>query len=254
MPLAGPDVRRQRQPIVPTVKETVSPCTATTYRAARQDRIAVRAWPAGMRPGSRSGAPLLPRLPGRHSAVRPPVISRGRATAMIALGGIAAALMGFEYQFRHLEAYAAAHLYELVTPAIAASSAPIIWFGLGSPDAFGLIITPDCSSALLIAPLCGLGVALLIPRKLAVHRVIKALIVAALILVLGNLTRIGVIAMAIRLAGIGTGYQVGHLVLGSLISIVCIAVSLALLTLIITAHDGEALWAPLIRWHRRAAS
>jgi len=30
--------------------------------------------------------------------------------AMVVLGGIAAALMGFEFQFRHLEAYAAAHL------------------------------------------------------------------------------------------------------------------------------------------------
>jgi exosortase/archaeosortase family protein len=174
--------------------------------------------------------------------------------AMVLLGGIAAALMGFEFQFRHLEAYAAAHLYSLVTPTIAASSAPIIWFGLGSPGAFGLVITPDCSSALLIAPLCLLGVVLLIPRKLAVDRVMKALAVAAVILVAGNLTRIGVIALAIRVAGIGTGYQVGHLVLGSLISIICIAVSLTLLTVIITARDGEALWAPVTRWYRKAAS
>lgn len=173
---------------------------------------------------------------------------------MVLLGGIAAALMGFEFQFRHLEACAAAHLYSLVTPTIAASRAPIIWFGLGSPGAFGLVITPDCSSALLITPLCVLGVALLIPRKLAVHRVMKALTVAAVILVAGNLTRIGVIALAIRMAGIGTGYQVGHLVLGSLISIICIAVSLTVLTVIITARDGEALWAPVLRWYRRAAS
>jgi hypothetical protein len=108
---------------------------------------------------------------------------------------------GSEFQFRHLEAYAAAHLYSLVTPTLAASSAPIIWFGLGSPRAFGLVITPDCSSALLIAPLCLLGVVLLIPRKLAVDRVMKALTVAVVILVAGNLTQIGVIALAIRWPG-----------------------------------------------------
>jgi exosortase/archaeosortase family protein len=203
------------------------------------------------------GAPSPPRArggEGQHrdsQRLRP---RRDRVMAMVLLGGIAAALMGFEFQFRHLEAYAAAHLYSLVTPTIAASSAPIIWFGLGSPGAFGLVITPDCSSALLIAPLCLLGVVLLIPRKLAVDRVMKALAVAAVILVAGNLTRIGVIALAIRVAGIGTGYQVGHLVLGSLISIICIAVSLALLTVIITARDGEALWAPVTRWYRKAAS
>lgn len=126
---------------------------------------------------------------------------RQRVMAMVLLGGIAAALMGFEFQFRHLEAYAAAHLYSLVTPTLAASSAPIIWFGLGSPRAFGLVITPDCSSALLIAPLCLLGVVLLIPRKLAVDRVMKALTVAVVILVAGNLTQIGVIALAIRWPG-----------------------------------------------------
>jgi exosortase/archaeosortase len=107
---------------------------------------------------------------------------------------------------------------------------------------------------LLVAPLCVLGIALLIPRKLAVDRVMKALAVAALILVAGNVIRIGVIVLAIRVAGIGTGYQVGHLVLGSLVSIVCIAMSLTLLTVIIVAPDNEALWAPVLRWYRRAAS
>ena len=45
---------------------------------------------------SAGGAPR----PGRRLAT-------GRVTAMVVLGGIAAALMGFEYRFRHLEAYAA---------------------------------------------------------------------------------------------------------------------------------------------------
>jgi exosortase/archaeosortase family protein len=192
---------------------------------------------------SAGGAPR----PGRRPA-------RGRVTAMAVLGGIAAALMAFEYQFRHLEAYTAAHLYSVVAPTMAAPRAPIIWFGLGPSGAFGLVVTPDCSAALLIAPLRVLGIALLVPRKLALNRVMKALTVAALILVAGNLIRIGVIVLAIRVAGIGNGYQVGHLVLGSLISIICIAMSLTLLTVIIVAPDDEALWAPLLRWYRRAAS
>jgi hypothetical protein len=168
--------------------------------------------------------------------------------------GITAALMGFQHQFRHLEAYAAAHLYSVVAPTIAAPSTPIIWFGLGAPGAFGLVVTPNCSSALLVAPLCVLGIALLISRKLAVDRVMKALTVVALVLVTGNLIRIGVIVAAIRMAGIDTGYQVGHPALGSLVSIICIAVSLILLTVIVVAPDDEALWAPLLRWYRRADS
>jgi hypothetical protein len=57
--------------------------------------------------------------------------------------------------------------------------APIIWFGLGESGAFGLEITPDCSSALLIVPLCGLGMLLMIPRRLPVSRVAAALAAAA---------------------------------------------------------------------------
>jgi len=189
---------------------------------------------------------------GRHGLVRPPHLFRSRIIAIGVLALIALALMVFQYQFRHLEADAAARLYNVVTPTLAASSAPIIWFGLGTTSAFGLVITPDCSSALLIAPLCGLGIVLMIPRRLPVRRVAKALTVAAAVMVAGNLLRIGVIALAIRVGGIGTGYQVGHLVLGSLISIVCIAVSLALLTVILTARGGQ-LTAAVLRWHRRAA-
>ncbi len=201
-----------------------------------------------------SRLPRALRAPGgRHSSVRPPLASRGRIIAIALLAATALSLMVFQYQFRHLEADAAARVYDVVTPTLAASRAPIIWFGLGTTGAFGLVITPDCSSALLIAPLCGLGMALMVPRRLPVRKVAKALGVAAAVMVAGNLLRIGVIAMAIRLAGIGTGYQVGHLVLGSLISVVCIALGLALLTLILISRDGERLLAAAVRWHRRAA-
>jgi exosortase/archaeosortase family protein len=190
---------------------------------------------------------------GRHSKVRPPMTSRGRIIAIVLLAATALSLMIFQYQFRHLEADAAARLYGVITPTLAASRAPIVWFGLGTTGAFGLAITPDCSSALLIAPLCGLGMALMVPRRLPVRRVAKALAVAAAVMVAGNLLRIGVIAMAIHMGGIGTGYQVGHLVLGSLISVVCIALGLALLTLILITRDGERPFAAAVRWHRREA-
>ena len=81
-----------------------------------------------------------------------------------------------------------------------------------------------------------LGIGLAIPRKLALRRVCAGLAVAAALLVTGNLARIGLIAVMIRLYGIGTGYQLGHLILGSLLSVLCIAASLTVLTLIITGR------------------
>ena len=76
------------------------------------------------------------------------------------------------------------------------------------------MITPDCSMALLIAPLCGLGMVLIRPRRAQVRRAAKALAVASLVMVAGDLVRIGSIAMTIRLDGIDTGYQISNLMLG----------------------------------------
>lgn len=164
--------------------------------------------------------------------------SRNRPIAAGVLGGIAISLLIYQLQYRDLEAFVAAHLFGIVTPTLAATGAPIIWFGLPGANSFGLVITPDCSSSLLLVPLCGLGMLLMIPRKLRVGRTVKALSVAAVLLVSGNMLRIAVIAVTTRLGGIGAGYQFGHLVLGSFISIVCIAVSLTLLTVIITRQDA----------------
>jgi exosortase/archaeosortase family protein len=177
---------------------------------------------------------------GRRGAHAAPPSQRIRLVPMAALAMAAVLLLVFQYQFRDLEAAAAAHLFGIITPTLAAPGAPIIWFGLGAPGAFGLMITPDCSSALLIAPLCVLGIGLMIPRRLAVRRVWAGLGFAAGLLVTGNLARIGLIAEMIHLYGLGTGYQVGHLVLGSLLSVVCIALSLLILALIVTGRRGQA--------------
>jgi hypothetical protein len=171
----------------------------------------------------------------RRTARRLPASWPGRAAGIAALGTIAAALLVFEHQFRHIEAAAASAMLGLLTPTLVATKAPIIWFGLGQPRAFGLVITPDCSSALLLVPLCLLGIGLMIPRRLHAGRVAFGLGGAALLLVGGNTARIGIIAVAVRLAGLGLGYQLGHLIVGSLVSIVCITASLVFLAWTITS-------------------
>jgi exosortase/archaeosortase len=178
---------------------------------------------------------------GQHAARPSSATTRIRLLFMAVLAGIAVLLVVFQSRFRDLEAAVAAHVCSIVTPTLAAPGTPIIWFGLGTSNGFGLVITPDCSSTLLIAPLCVLGIGLMVPRKLALRRVCSGLAVAAALLVAGNMARIGLIAEMIHLYGIGTGYQLGHLVLGSLVSIVCIATSMVALTLIVTGRAGR--WA-----------
>jgi exosortase/archaeosortase family protein len=158
-----------------------------------------------------------------------------RVTAIGVLAGVALVLIVLQYQVRGLEAEATAHLYNLVTPTASGSNSPVIWFGPKTPDGFGLMITPACSSALLIAPLCGLAMVLIRPHHPPVRRAAKAITAASAVMVVGNMVRIGVIALVIRVDGIGAGYQVSQLVLGSMISVVCIALSLALLVVILRA-------------------
>jgi exosortase/archaeosortase family protein len=204
------------------------------------------------RPRMRNTLPRRSAPAGRHVAPKASSHPGNRLVAIAVLAAITVLLLVFQYQFRDVEAAAAARLYGAVTPTLAAPGAPIVWFGLGAPGAFGLVITPDCSSALLIAPLCVLGIGLSIPRKLALRRVCAGLAVAAALLVAGNLARIGLIAVMIRLYGIGTGYQLGHLVLGSLLSVVCIAASLTVLTLIITGRGMRSAARRLLHGRRVA--
>jgi len=187
-----------------------------------------------------SGEPDERRLRGRHSAGRQPMGAGSRVLAVGVLASIGFALIVFQYQIRHLEADAAAHLYSLVTPTTAPPGAPVITFGPAARGGFGLVITPDCSIALLIAPLCGLGMVLIRPRRPQVRRAARALAVASLVMVGADLVRIGSIAMTIRMDGIETGYRVSNLMLGPLVSIVCIALSLVLLTLMLRSPDSRA--------------
>jgi exosortase/archaeosortase len=197
--------------------------------------------PVSSGPGSAtSSGPRGRRLRGRHSAGRQPLGPAGRVLGVCVLAGIGFALIVFQYQIRHFEADAAARLYNLVTPAAAPPSAPVITFGPGMPGGFGLAITPDCSMALLIAPLCGLGMVLIRPRRPQVRRAARALAVASLVMVAGDLVRIGSIAMTIRMDGIDTGYQISNLMLGPVVSIICIALSLALLALMLRPPGERA--------------
>ena len=165
---------------LPPFKGDSTLCTAIPTRAGRPDPVPgppCQAWmPAKPSPRPQPGH-RPPRHTGRHGATqRRPRRGPRVLGGPLAPGGIALSLMIFQYQFRYLEADVAGHIYGLVTPVLAASTAPIIWFGLGTSRAYGLEITPDCSSALLIVPLCGLGMLLMIPRPgPPVGRVAKAL-------------------------------------------------------------------------------
>jgi exosortase/archaeosortase family protein len=189
-------------------------------------------WPSTMhKPGNGRGRHCVDS--GRQV---PAITSWQRVLVATGLGAAIVTILLFQFQLRHAEAGAAAAIYNLATPTLAASKSPIVWFGLGRPGGFGLVITPDCSAAFLLVPLFLLGMGLVLPVRLALGQVLGALAIATAVLITGNLLRIGAIAVAMRVAGPDTGYQIGHLVIGSAISVIFISISLILITIIITGR------------------
>ncbi len=179
------------------------------------------------------------RSQGRHSAGSPRAGIIVRVAAIGILAGLGFTLMAFQYQVRHVEADGAAHLCALVTPTGAPSGAPVVRFAEGRPGAFSLVITADCSAVLLLAPLCGLGMILIAPDQRGVRRVGTALVAVSAVMITADLLRIGIIAVVIRMHGVAAGYRASNLVLGSVVSVACIALSLALVMIMLWPRDGH---------------
>lgn len=157
-----------------------------------------------------------------------------RSSTATVLVAAAAGLLVFQHYYRHVEAVLAAAMFGVGTPTLASPGNSIVYFGLGRPHAFGLDITPECSSGLLLAPLAVVGAGLLWRRRIRVSRVVTAMAVVGVLLVLGNQLRVGLIAWLIEVLGIKTGYEWGHVLAGSLVSIVFIAGGLGLLVWIVS--------------------
>jgi exosortase/archaeosortase family protein len=168
------------------------------------------------------------------------MLGSARLMAAVLMLVVTVGLLVFQQDFRNLEAAIAATLLGGGgTPAFAAPRTATVWFGLGQTGAYGLEITPECSAAFLIAPFPLIGAVMLWRRRLSLTRVAVGVGLTALLLMLGNQLRVGLIAYLIRVLGMETGYEWGHLVLGSLLSIGFIAGSIALLIWVLSSGAGS---------------
>jgi exosortase/archaeosortase family protein len=151
----------------------------------------------------------------------------GELTA-VGLAIVAVLLLVFQETFRGWEATWGAGLYGLFTRTTADAPDAVVYFGLGRLSGFGLRITAECSAAFLIAPVALVAAIIARQQRVPLSRVLGALGVTALLLVVGNLIRVGVIALLIRRLGFDEGYGIGHTVAGTLVSVAFIASAIAL--------------------------
>jgi len=164
-----------------------------------------------------------------------------RAAEIAVLLGIAVALVAFQQEYRHLEAVLASHVFggggvrTFTSPDLTS-----VVFRMGETRAFGLEISPECTSAFLIAPFALIGAAVRFGRRMKPGRVIFGVTLVSVLMVACNQLRVGMIAGLINAYGMDDGYRWGHLILGSLLSILFLALSAAVLLYVVASGRRAA--------------
>jgi exosortase/archaeosortase family protein len=170
------------------------------HRAGR--RLAGPPWASASESGS--GEPGLRRAARLGTAV----------TLMV----IAALVPSQEPHVRDLEAWIASHVIAVcgVQTGYLGGSLPMAWFAESTDLHVGLIITPDCTIAMLTIPFL-VAAALLVWRRAPLRRTITGLAVALILLEALNQARLLTIAGTILVMGYPSGYYWGHTMFGSIL-------------------------------------
>jgi len=166
-------------------------------------------------------------------AVAPRVQLRGgplRYLVSLTLMASAAALVMSQASVREMEARFGSFLATNVfgMRIIHPTDRPVMYLTLPDsgplPKWIGLVVTPECTVALLIAPLLALAAFLVLGRRLRIRSVLLATALTGAFLVVVNMIRLLVIVVSTHRWGL-SAFRWTHEIYGSLISIagVCIA-------------------------------
>ncbi|MGI5444031.1 archaeosortase/exosortase family protein [Streptomyces shenzhenensis] len=166
-------------------------------------------------------------------AARPSQSSYLRLALAAALLFTSGALFAFNGWFRSVEAAMGEYVLGLVTTGTTALNwdQAVAFFGLGTQHAMGLRITAGCSSAMLIIPLLLVGAGFMLSRRSTIARILAGTAIGATLLVVTNQLRFGLIAWFSQEWGY-EGFGWAHTVVGSLVSLVGVALSVTILLLV----------------------
>ncbi len=144
--------------------------------------------------------------------------------------------------FRHFEALLATPVTGLVTGGKGAvTSHDIVFFALGTNRAFGLKITEECTSALLLIPLLVMMGSFTVFSRLPLRRDLVALVVGAGLMMFVNMLRVALIGFSTYHWGMDPGYRYSHVFVGSAFSLIGFvgAMLLAMWVLVRTERAGH---------------
>lgn len=154
----------------------------------------------------------------------------GAAAAFAALGMVVIALNA---RVRALETTLSAHIAGVITgtrTAAVPSTHTFYWL-IGTPHFVGLLITSDCTSAILIAPLLFVAALLALGGRVPPGRLIVGSALGSGLLFAANLLRLALITWATYHFGM-PGFTWSHTLLGSVLSLAAVAGALVVLGLL----------------------
>jgi exosortase/archaeosortase family protein len=138
----------------------------------------------------------------------------------------------YNERIRDFEAWLAGHVITVAArlPSGNSVNQPIVWFPAKTEE-IGLVITPECTVALLMVPFI-IASALLVWQRVPLIRPLVGLAVAVVMLIIVNQLRLLGIVLFVKQMGYASGYYWGHTLVGSIITIMGLATSLATFALV----------------------
>jgi exosortase/archaeosortase family protein len=171
------------------------------------------------RPQQRELAPLTYKLPEAIEHLVHPRTKSG-VVAGLAMYAVALWLAMDNAMFRRIEAQLVTPVAGWLTGGHPATTSSIVWLGRRTNHVFGLQITNECTSALLLIPLYVMLGSLAIFTGLRLPRILAALLIGTAMILAVNVARVAGIAWSTWRWGFATGYKYSHIFVGSALSLV----------------------------------
>jgi exosortase/archaeosortase family protein len=110
------------------------------------------------------------------------------------------------------------------------------FINVGTPDIFGIVVTPECSSAIVTAVILAVSFFLLGMRRLPMARVLGAAALAVGLFVLINVLRLTFITFSSDRWGLDDGYHFSHVWAGTVITTFGGALTVAAFLFVLSGH------------------
>jgi exosortase/archaeosortase family protein len=177
----------------------------------------------------------------RHRKPRSRPLAPARLAACLGLCTLALLSFGEMDRIRMAESWLSG-LVLTVGTGVPAGSWPedaTVWFAPFPPGQVGLVVTPECTVALLIIPFL-LVTAAAVWMRAPLRRPLAALAAAIVLIAAFNQLRLLTVAWFILAMGSASGFYWGHTLVGSLITVVSLASSLAVYGMILLRRGSAA--------------